>query len=357
MADNNSEQVLNEAGKRELEERLTVFAGCPVCVTGSTGFVGSHLTRRLLGLGAKVTILVRNTSNKETVAEFAGLGARVVYGDVTDLASVREAVEGQIYVFHIAAMFREAKYADSVYYDVNLGGSRNVLDAAEEAGVKRVLHCSTIGVHSHIVNPPADESEPYAPTDVYQESKCEAEKLALERFRSGRVDGAVIRPAMIWGEGDRRLLKLYKGVRRRCFPVFGSGVMPTHWIYVHDLVNAFLLAAITPEASGQVYIIAGATPVSLNNLVEMVAERAGVKPLPFNIPVKPVQWVGSIVETICRPLGIEPPIHRRRADFFTKSRAFNTGKARRELGYKPGQTLKEEVDRIYTWYQDKGWLN
>lgn len=328
-----------------------------VLVTGATGFVGSHLTRRLLALGANVRVLVRESSSKELVNEFRQAGAEICFGDVSNRESVFAAVSNQEIVFHIAALFREAKHADEVYYQVNVDGTRHVLDAAEEFGVKRVVHCSTVGVHSHIPNPPANEEEPYRPADVYQVSKYEGEKLALERFRSGRVDGVVVRPAMIWGEGDKRILKLFRGVARKNLPIIGDGKTLTHWVYVHDLVEGFLLAATKEKASGQIYIFAGKTPVTISELYAIVARLAGVRPLPFKVPALPVQLLGSLMEIVCKPFGVEPPLYRRRVDFFTKNRCFDTSKAQRELGYQPKQDFETEVKNIYTWYLKKNLLS
>ena len=170
------------------------FSGKKVLVTGGTGFVGSHLTKRLLDDGAAVRLLVRNTSNTKLIREFEELGAEIIYGDVSDRESVFRAVDGVEYIFHIAALFRQAKFPDEVYYQVNVSGTKNILDAAEALRVKRVVHCSTVGVHSHIPSPPAHEQEPYRPADIYQVTKCEAEKIARERFESGRVPGVVVRP-------------------------------------------------------------------------------------------------------------------------------------------------------------------
>lgn len=333
------------------------FKGKKVLITGSTGFVGNHLTRRLLGLGASVSVLVRKSSDQKLVREFENAGARIFYGDVCDRDSVFRSAAEQQYIFHIAALFRQAKHIDQVYYDVNVEGTRHVLDAAEEHRVKRVVHCSTVGVHSHIPSPPAAEDEPYRPGDIYQETKCEGEKLARERFESGRIEGVIVRPAMIWGEGDRRILKLFRGVAHRRFPIIGDGKTLTHWVYVHDLVNGFLLAATKEQAKGQIYIFAGKTPASISELVETIADNAGVRPLPFKIPARPVQLLGSAAEFVCKPFGVEPPIYRRRVDFFTKDRSFNTSKAERELGYKPGQDFEVEVRNIYQWYKENGLLN
>ncbi|MFK8018380.1 MAG: NAD-dependent epimerase/dehydratase family protein [Pseudomonadales bacterium] len=341
----------------DIDAALEVLNGKRVLVTGSTGFVGSHMTRRLFAAGIKPVLLVRSTSNPDLISEYKAGGAEIVVGDVTDRDSVFEAAKGAEYIIHIAALFREAKHVDEYYYKVNVEGTRNVLDAAAENGVKRMVHCSTVGVHSHILNPPADETEDYRPGDIYQETKCEGEKLARSYFNEGKVNGVVIRPAMIWGEGDDRMLKLYKGVSQRKFPVIGSGKTMTHWIYVHDLVNGFILAATNENAIGQVYIIAGETPTSISTLVETVAECAGVKKFPIRIPAWPIQILGDIVETICIPFGIEPPIYRRRVDFFTKDRHFDTSKAQSELGFKPQNTFKQEVDNIYQWYKKEGWLD
>ena len=336
---------------------MSELKGKTVLVTGATGFVGSFLTKRLLEIGANTRILVRTTADSATVKELVGAGAEVVYGDVVDRKSVFEAVKGSDCVFHIAALFRQAKFPDEVYYHVNVDGVRNVFDAAKEAGVGRLLHCSTVGVHSHIPSPPAAEDEPYRPGDIYQHTKCEGEKLALEYIKKGEIDAVVVRPAMIWGEGDKRMLKLFRGVSKKRFPIVGSGKTLTHWIYVRDLVEGMILAATAPSAVGQIYIIAGKRAVSISELVSTIAKKAGVKPLPFKIPAVPVQLLGSLTELVCKPFGIEPPIYRRRVDFFTKDRSFDTTKAERELGFVPRYDFEEEVERIYSWYSEQGWLN
>jgi nucleoside-diphosphate-sugar epimerase len=327
-----------------------------VLVTGATGFVGGHLARRLLAMGSHVTLLVRQTSNKKVVEEFRKLGAKIVYGDVADRDSVFEAVEGVDYVFHIAALYRQTNVSPEAYTHVNVDGVRNILEASEKFKVKRVMHCSTIGVHNNIPNPPAKESEGYRPGDIYQVSKCEGEKLALSFFDLGRLEGVVIRPAMIWGEGDNRILKLFKGVSQRKMPIIGTGKIWTHWIYVEDLVDAFLLAAESDKAKGQVYFIAGRRPVTLIEVSQMIADEAGVKLWPFKIPVWPVYLAGGCVELICKPFGIEPPLHRRRVEFFTKDRWFDISKAQKDLGYEPRYDVKEEVGRIYSWYKENNWL-
>lgn len=338
-------------------EIVAFYKDVPVLVTGATGFVGGHLTRKLSELGARVTVLVRKTANPHTLAELQDLGVQVEYGDVCDVDSIERAMQGAQIVFHIAALFRQAKFPDSVYFDVNVQGTKNILDVAERQGVDRVVHCSTIGVHSHIPNPPANENEPYRPGDIYQHTKCEGEKVAKECFASGRVKGVVVRPAMIWGEGDRRLLKLFRGVARRKLPVIGNGKTLTHWVYVHDLVQGILLAGCKEQALGQTYIFAGRSAKTMNELYAAVAKAAGVQVLPFKIPATPLQIAGGIMEVLCKPFGIEPPLYRRRVDFYTKHRSFDISKAQNELGYQPANDFETETRNIYEWYKSKNWLS
>ena len=324
-----------------------------VLVTGSTGFVGSNLCRELSQSGYEVRALLRDEKKKSVLD---GIPVEFVYGDITDKESLLKAMEGVETVFHIAAVFREAKFPDEYYFKINPEGTRNVFEAAIEKGVKRVIHCSTNGVHSHIPNPPANEDEPYRPGDVYQESKCEGEKIALEFLRSGKIEGSVIRPAMIWGPGDRRILKLFKGIAHHKMPMIGNGKTLFHWILVSDLARAFRLANETPKANGQIYLIAGERIVTIEETYKAIAKEAGTWLWPFKIPVLPLQLLGDVVEFVCHPLGIEPPIYRRRANFFIKNRAFDCTKAKNELGFHAEHTFEEEVHIIYTWYKEHGWL-
>ncbi len=322
-------------------------------VTGANGFVGSNLCRELLANGYTVRAMHRKGSDCSSIE---GLDLERVEGDIRDRGALDSACDGQEVVFHIAALFRQAKFPDEVYREINVDGVQNVIDAAAAAGVQRMVHCSTVGVHSHIPDPPADESEAYRPGDIYQETKCEGEQLALRAFREGKIHGTVIRPAMIWGPGDTRTLKLFAGVAKGRFPYIGWGKTYLHWILVTDLARAFRLAAEADIPSGEVFIIAGERAVPLGELLELIAEAFGRKAPSIRIPAFPVQLMGSLCEAVCVPFGIEPPLYRRRVDFFTKTRSFSSQKARDLLRFEPELTLKGEVDRIASWYREHNWI-
>ena len=329
---------------------MNVFRDIPVTVTGASGFVGGHVARRLLADGAKVTLLLRNPASPAAIA-LQQEGARIIGGDLQNKEAVRQAVSGSKYVFHIAAMFREAKFGDDQYFLVNAEGTRNILEASCAEGVTRVLHCSTNGVHGGSYHAPINEDAPFDPADVYQESKVRAEQIVQEFAAAGRIETAIIRPAMIWGEGDYRFLKLFRGIARRMLPIIGTGKTWTHGIEVSDLVDAFLSAATAAIPNGSVYLIAGDRPILLKDVYATIAKLAGVTVIPLRVPALPLQIAGSVVETLLRPFPIEPPLHRRRVDFYVKNRCFITDRAVRELGYKPKSTFEGDAAKVYQWYQ------
>jgi len=222
--------------------------------------------------------------------------------------------------------------------------------------VRRVVHCSTVGVHGDVENPPANEDAPLRPGDIYQETKLEGERVAREAAAASGIELVIARPSGIYGPGDRRLLKLFRGVARRRFVILGRGDIYYHLTYVDDLVEGFRLCGTVPQAAGRTYILAGGEVGTLNELVHLIARESGVKPLPVRLPVWPFWMAGAACEAVCVPLRVEPPIYRRRVDFFTKSRAFDISRARAELGYAPKVTLREGVRRSLEWYRLKGWI-
>jgi nucleoside-diphosphate-sugar epimerase len=312
------------------------------------------LCRELATSGHDVIALHRARSDTGVLR---GLDVVLREGDVRNSRSLATVLEGTDVVFHLAAMFREARHPDSEYWAVNVEGTRNVLNAAASCGLRKVVHCSTIGVHSHIPQPPADETEDYRPADTYQRSKCAAEQLALEYFRRGTVAGCVVRPAMVWGPGDIRLRKLFRGIQRRRLPIVGSGKTLLHWVDVRDVARAFRLAAERSDNSGEIYIVAGMRPIRVEELFAMIAREVGASLLPFKVPALPLQLLGGMVEGVCKPFGIEPPLYRRRVDFFTKTRAFDWSKVRDELGYHPSGSIENEVRDIVRSYRALGWLD
>lgn len=326
-----------------------------VLVTGVTGFTGGRLARYLRRRGHDVRGLVRPVSLSKA-GEIADDGIELVVGDVTDPTSLGRACRGVDVVYHIAALYREAGHPPSAYRAVNVEGVRHVLEAALAAGVRRVVHCSTGGVHGHVARPPATEDAPLAPGDVYQRTKLDGERLAAEFGRTHPLEVVVARPIGIYGPGDTRFLKLFRGIARRRFPLLGNGRVFYHLTYIDDLVEGLRLCGEHPAAAGRTYLLAGPEYTTLQELVARIARELGVAPPRVHWPVWPVWLAGALCELVCVPLGFEPPLYRRRVDFYRKSRAFDISRARAELGYNPSVRLEEGLRRTIEWYRAQGLL-
>jgi nucleoside-diphosphate-sugar epimerase len=298
-------------------------------------------------------VLARNLERARALRDD---GLEVVEGNLKDADSLARAARGVEIIYNIAALYRIAGLAPDEYRVVNATAAGALVDAAARAGARRVVHCSTVGVHGDVEHPPADEDAPLRPGDVYQETKLEGEVLARAAAARSGTELVIARPSGIYGPGDRRLFKLFGAIARRRFVMLGSGRIFYHLTYIDDLCEGFRLCARVPAATGRTYIIAGGEVTTLNELVGIAAEVAGVSRPLLRLPVWPVWAAGAACEAICRPLGIEPPLYRRRVDFFTKSRAFDISRARRELGFAPAVGLRDGIGRTLEWYREQRWI-
>jgi dihydroflavonol-4-reductase len=320
-----------------------------VLVTGAGGYTGSNLTIRLAKEGALVRAFVRTAGSRQPLPN----GVEVFEGDLTSGDDCRRAVSGVDTVFHVAAVYREVKPSRDYLAAVHVGSTEKLMRAAKEAGCRRFVHTSTIGVHGHIERGPADEESPYGPGDDYQETKLEGELLARGLSRELEMPLTVVRPCAIYGPGDMRFLKLVRPIKNRRFVMIGSGETHYHFVYIDDLVEGFLLAAEKEGAIGEVFIIGGPNRPTLNELAHTVARVLNVSPPRLRVPVWPVYGAAWICEKLCKAIGIEPPLHPRRVAFFTKNREFRIDKAKRLLGFEPKVGLVEGFGRTIAWYREE----
>jgi nucleoside-diphosphate-sugar epimerase len=325
-----------------------------VLVTGGTGFTGKALVKRLIDAGHEVVSLDYQEGLKTD--EIRSWGARVVIGTVTNREVVKDCMAGVEIVHHLAAAFRELDVPNSHYDEVNIGGTKVVLEEAFAVGVKKFVYCSTCGVHGNVDNPPADENAPIQPADYYQRTKYEAEPLVNEYCRKG-METVILRPAAIYGPGDpERFYMIFKRVNNGKFPMFGSGKTLYHPLYIDNLVDAFMLAMEPGKGNGEAYLIADDEYVEIEDLVRRTARALGVSVKIPHFPVMPLVIGGHICETICKPFHITPPIFPRRVDWYRQNRAFNIDKAKRDLGYQPKIGLDEGLKRTGEWYRREGYL-
>jgi len=325
-----------------------------ILVTGGTGFTGKALVQRLLGAGHRVIALDYKEGHK--TRELRECGAEVVIGSVTDAGVVERCMEGIEVVHHLAAAFREMNVPESHYFEVNVEGTRNVLEAALAKGVKKFIYCSTCGVHGNVDHPPAGEDAPIQPADYYQRTKYEAEPIVQEFSRRG-METVILRPAAIYGPGDpERFFLIFKRVATGTFPMFGSGKTLYHPVYIDNLVDSFLQAMEPGRGDGKAYLIADEEYVEIEDLVKRIAQALGVTVKIPHYPVLPLVVTGHVFEAICKPFKITPPIFPRRVDWYRQNRAFKIEKAVRDLGYRPRIGLDEGLKLTADWYRREGYL-
>ena len=324
-----------------------------ILVTGGTGFLGSHLVNRLLEQGEEVRVL-GNSHGKSYSRK--GSSPELCLGDIRDGGFVDETVKGVDYVIHTVSNFRKAGSDKEQAYDINVTGTENILNSCAKHNVKRLVHCSTIGVHGDVKEIPATEKTPYNPCDLYQETKLIAEKKVWEFYKNNKLPISVIRPISMFGPGDKRMLKLFSMIKKGKFLKIGPCTAFFQPAYIDDVIDGFMLCLNHEKAVGESFIMGGEEYVPLEELFTIIASELDVKPPKIRIPLGPVLLLASICEKVCAPLGIAPPLHKRRVSFFQNNRAFSVQKAKNILGYDSKVSLQSGVKKTIQWYRDKGWL-
>lgn len=334
--------------------RYPLPANSLVLVTGATGFTGRRLTESLIADGHRVRVIARPSPRADALK---ALNCEVFEGQVYDADTVNAAMQGVHYVFHVAAAFREAGITDDIYHKVHVISTQLLARAAlGNPDFRRFIHVSTMGVHGHIENPPANEDSPYGPGDLYQNTKLEAELWIRDFAPQHRLSLTVIRPAAIYGPGDRRLLKVFRMARWPLFPVLGRGKCLYHLVHVEDLVDGMTLAATHPAAEQEVFLCGAETAIPLTEMAGIIAAVSGKTLRVLRIPAPPFFWLAALCEAVCKPLRIEPPLYRRRVAFYTKDRSFDTAKIRTRLGFTNRWANRDGLEQTARWYQEQGWL-
>ncbi len=293
---------------------------------------------------------------KSSAKSLLDLGVEVVPGDIVDPKDVDAAVAGTRLVYNFASPFRSATPTEAYFRKVNRDGAVNVAEAVARHEVSRYVHCSTIGVHGHVQEIPCRETSPYNPGDSYQETKLEAE-MALQRMMAEGLRATIMRPASMYGPGDMRMLKMFRMIHTGRWRTVGDGSAWFHATYIDDLVTGFRLCGEHAAAEGGTFILAGNEPRRLNDLANDVADAVGVPHPTKKVPLKPVLAAARLCESICRPFGIEPPLHERRVRFFTNDRYFDAAHARDKLGFRTSVSLHDGLQRTADWYFEQGLLS
>lgn len=324
-----------------------------VLVTGATGFVGGALVDRLLKQRWQVTAFVRRGSK---IVSLKRKNVKLVFGDITDSTSVKKAVKGIDVVFNSAAALPHHKLADSSYWKVNVDGVKNVMEAAKTWGVKRVVHISTVGIFGATSRRGVGEKARPKLSDIYSITKLEGEKIAWKYVREG-LPVVIIRPTIAYGPGDTRpgFLDLFVLIKKGMFISIGKGNNFFHTIYLENLVDALMLAAVRKSAVGQDFIIGDEPCPTMGQIVETIAKVQGKKLPGFYLPKRLALMTGLVFD-LAQKFGLPAPLNSRRVKFITEEKKFRIEKAKRVLGYRAKISLDDGIEKTYDWYRKNGYL-
>lgn len=330
-----------------------------VLVTGGSGFTGVHLIRALVSRGDDVTVLDISRGDPVDTEPLERQGVRFLVGSVDDQRALDTSVPGSEVIYHLASAFRSIHEGASLFARIDVEGTRRLLMTARTCGVRRVVHCSTQGVHGSLPPGavPGDEDSPLDPIDYYCEAKVAAEQVCAEFDASG-MDIVNVRPTSIYGPGDTHgWLQLFRMCKKGRFVMIGSGQTYNHPVYVENLVQGLLLAADVPEARGRTYLIGDDSYVTLNELVERIGAIHGKSVRMIRFPwYEPVHALARLMEAASRPFGVEPLLFRRRLTWFKTNRGWDISRAKTELGYVAEISLDEGLRRTRDWYETRGLL-
>lgn len=325
-------------------------------LTGGSGFIGSRLAlaARERNLDVVTTGQINNDWERVRVAELTRAGITMATGRLQDAEFAREVVAGCDLVIHLAAAQHESNVPDSYFEEVNVDGTRTLIEASHRAGVKRFVFGSTIGVYGSSDHGKLDEESATHPENIYGRTKLAAEQVVREYAPA--LETCIVRISETYGPGDFRLLKLFSAIDRGTFMMIGSGQNKRQVMHVKDLIRGLILATEHPAALGQTFVFPGHDVMTTRHMVESIAGALD-RPVPrMRLPLWPLMAAAVVLEATFKPIGIQPPLHRRRLDFFSKNFVFATRKAETHLGFTPQISFGEGARETAAWYREKGLL-
>lgn len=324
-----------------------------VLITGSNGFIGSHLVEHLLQHGYRLHCLVRPTSDLRWIQH---LPVELVFGSITDFDSLLAAVNDVDYVYHLGGTLRSRD--KTAYFKVNVEGTKNILEACrqQQAHLTRFIYVSSQAAAGPSVNgKPLTEDEPPRPVSLYGQSKLQAEQLVLQYRDCFPV--TIVRPPAVFGPRDDDLLTIFKLIKWGLKPIVGMDEKRFSLIYVHDLVRGIRLAGEHPQAENEIFFLANSLAYSWLEIEDAIARTMRQRTITIRLPELGVDFVANLNEQLCRILKKDPILNRDKVlEMKQRGWQVDSTKAERKLGFVAKYTLEQGLAETYRWYRDQRWL-
>ncbi|MEM7553608.1 MAG: NAD-dependent epimerase/dehydratase family protein [Cyanobacteria bacterium P01_A01_bin.84] len=321
-------------------------------ITGANGFTGSHLVKALQQRGDEVVGLVRKSSNLERLDDVLdNTNVKLAYGDITDKDSLTQAMEGIDRIFHTAAYVELGLVDAEKMKRINVEGTKNVLETAKDAGISKMVYCSTIGVYGDTQGQVIDET--YKRTQenfssAYDSTKYEAQKL-VDEFATNGLPVVSIMPSGILGADDPHFGPIFNLFIQGKLKIWVGGDRITGIVHVDDLVDAIILAAERGKVGEHYIISAGQVPT--REMFEIISQETNLNH-PVELPEVLVRVAGNILEPIGKLLSWNPPIGKERVHYlYDRCVQIDATKAKQELGWQPrsvSKTLQDIIKQLQT---------
>ena len=324
-------------------------------VTGGSGFLGGHLVEALVKRGDGVRALVRCTSDTKHLNL---PGVELFPGDIGDIHSLRKAIKHIDIVFHCAAIAADWGSWEE-FENVNVFGTRNILQAALEERVKKFLHVSTTNVYGW-PNSIVDEKAPFRSRGwPYGDTKIRAEQAVWEHHRKYGLPISVIRPLNIYGPRSTTfVLEIADLLKKGSMLHIGKKDKAAGLVYVTNVVDVMLMAADKDISIGQAYHASDGSDISWTQYVNCLADIIGTPHPRITIPYRPAYVIGWLMEKIYRALAVQsrPLLTRMAVEVFATDQGFSVEKAQRDFNYTPKVRFEEGMQRVKDWLIDVGYI-
>jgi len=323
-----------------------------VLVTGAGGFIGRHLVDRLLRGKCGVRALVRPRAGRPDW----GQKVNVVEGDVQDFQAMKLATVGVDTVFHLAGRahaLSEVHQDEAVYRSVNVEGSRHVLEGVIAGGARRFVFFSSVKAMGEEAPGCLDESCDARPATAYGRSKLAAEHLVLDYGKRSGLHVACLRLPLVYGPGNKgNLFQMISAIDRGFFPPLPDPGNRRSMVHVSNVVEAAMLAATSPAANGQRYLVTDARAYSTRELYDMICRGLG-KPIPrWHLPLGMLQTLGRVGDVIGRIRGRRFLFDSDALGKLIGSAWYSSEKLSRELGFRPAITFEQALPEMIAWYRE-----
>jgi nucleoside-diphosphate-sugar epimerase len=281
--------------------------------------------------------------------------------DLTDTSSeaqLEELASKTAHVVNLAGILLRPGVDEATLDALHVQGTQRLmrcLSSSSSHPPTRVVHVSTTGVLGPTGSEPMDESAPPRPSNSYETTKLEGEQVALTWHGRG-VGVVVVRPGLVYGPRDLHLLPLFHAIQRGTFRLIAGGRAQWQPIYAEDVAEAIARAAVQPGADGNILQVVGKETISVAAFSSKIAARLGTRVRGPSIPYLLALGGGSLLELICRPFGIEPPLSRSRARTMVQNRVYAGDSVESVLGFAPGRTLDDGLRDTISWYRSQGYL-